>query len=309
VMVKNHAGKTHTVEARYFILAGGAIQNARLLLASDRQAPRGLGNDHDQVGRYFMEHLEITSAELWLTRPRPMNLYNWTFGSTIARAELALTAQAQRAHKILNGTASLVPLKEGRYRAPRMDYWQDEDARKNRKMLEENFGQAFEKGALNQNERVERAFQLDTRIEQAPNPNSRVTLDPEKDGLGVPRAHLHWELSALDKRSIRTLYWLLGHQVGRADVGRIRLLEWLQEETDLSWPDATNAGWHHMGTTRMSIDPASGVVDAQCQVHGVENLFVAGSGCFATGGAPNPTLTLVALSLRTSDHVRGLMEG
>ncbi len=307
VTVKNHAGKTHTVEARYFILAGGAIQNARLLLASNRQAPQGLGNDHDQVGRYFMEHLEVTSAELWLTQPRPMQLYAWAYGETVARAELALTAQVQREYQILNGTASLIPLKEGRHRQPRIDMWQNEDARESGALMRQNFGEAIEKGALNEDERVEHAFQLDTRIEQAPNPNSRVTLDTEKDALGVPRARLHWELTPLDKRSIRTLYTVLGQQVGLADVGRIRLHEWLQDETDLTFPEHTNAGWHHMGTTRMSSDPAQGVVDANCKVHGLANLFVAGSGCFATSGAPNPTLTLVALSLRTSDHVRTLL--
>lgn len=309
VTVKNHAGKSHTVEARYFILACGAIQNARLLLASNRQAPKGLGNDRDQVGRYFMEHLEITSAELWLTRKHPMKLYEWSFGETKARAELAITEQAQRTYKIQNGTASLRLLKVGQHMKPGIDVWQNEDPRESLKLLLQNFGQAADKGEENQSEQAERAFQLQTRIEQVPNPDSRITLDTEKDSLGVPRAHLHWELTALDKRSIRKMYEVLGHQVGIADIGRIKLLEWLQDENDLSWPDAIGGGWHHMGTTRMSSDPAQGVVDARCQVHGIVNLFVAGSGCFATAAAPNPTLTLVALSLRTSDYVRGLMEG
>jgi choline dehydrogenase-like flavoprotein len=71
VTIKNHAGKTHRVKAKYFVLACCSIQNARLLLAANSQAPKGLGNDNDNVGRYFMEHLELKSAELHLARPNP----------------------------------------------------------------------------------------------------------------------------------------------------------------------------------------------------------------------------------------------
>ena len=93
------------IMAKYFILACCSIQNARLLLASNKQAKRGLGNDNDLVGRYFMEHIEIKSAELWLTRPEALKLYAIDFGKTKARAELAISAEKQRELKILNGTA------------------------------------------------------------------------------------------------------------------------------------------------------------------------------------------------------------
>jgi choline dehydrogenase-like flavoprotein len=59
-----------------------------------------------------------------------------------------------------------------------------------------------------------------------------------------------------------------------------------------------------MGTTRMHDDPKQGVVDRNCRVHGIDNLFVAGSSVFPTGGAANPTLTLLALTLRLADHLR-----
>jgi choline dehydrogenase-like flavoprotein len=308
VTVTNPAGRTHSVEARHFILACGAIQNARLLLASDRHAPGGLGNRLDQVGRYFMEHLEVRSSELWLSRPRSMDLYMWTPLETLARAELGLTAEAQRAHEILNGTASLVPLRRARTLTPRIDLWQNEDPRRSRELFLGEMQAADSLAAENEDARLDRAYQLDTRIEQAPNPSSRVTLAEERDTLGMPRAHLHWQLTELDKRSIRTMHVLLGQEFGRADVGRLRLAEWLRDPTDPSFPDELNAGWHHMGTTRMGTDPATSVVDADCRVHGIDNLFVAGSGCFTTSAAPNPTLTVIALSLRTSDHVRGLLE-
>ena len=96
--------------------------------------------------------------------------------------------------------------------------------------------------------------------------------------------------------------------MGFHDAGRVRLMEYLRDENDSSWPDFTGGGWHHMGCTRMHEDPKKGVVDPNCRVFSMENLFIAGDSCFTTGGAVNPTLTIVALSLRLSDHVRSLMD-
>ncbi|MEP6617272.1 MAG: GMC family oxidoreductase [Ginsengibacter sp.] len=162
--------------------------------------------------------------------------------------------------------------------------------------------------AKNHQSDVTNAFQLFTRIEQAPNPASRVTLDTEKDSLGVPRATLHWELTALEKRSISKIHELLGQEVGRAGVVRVKMMEYLWDENDTSWPSFTGGGWHHMGTTRMSEDPKTGVVDTNCKIHSISNLFVAGSSCFTTAGAPNPTLTLTALTLRLPDHLKEVIK-
>ena len=146
-----------------------------------------------------------------------------------------------------------------------------------------------------------------TRMEQSPNPDSRVSLYGEKDALGVPKARLNWDLTDLDKRSMRKIYEIIGEQVGMADVGRIKLYDFLRDENDMSWPATTGGGWHHMGTTKMHNDPKRGVVDENCKVHGISNLFVAGSSCFSTAAAPNPTHSLVALSLRLSDHVKTII--
>ena len=118
-----------------------------------------------------------------------------------------------------------------------------------------------------------KSYELFTRIEQFPNPDCRVTLDTEKDALGVPRANLHWELVELEKRSIRNLYQIIGQQVGLAGIGSVKLMEYLQDETDNSWPAFTGGGWHHMGTTRMHEDPKKGVVDSNCKVHSMQNLI------------------------------------
>src|SRR6185503_12297486 len=123
VTVKNFAGKQHTVRARYFISACCAIQNARLLLVSNRQAPKGLGNDNDLVGRYFMEHLEIKSAEIWFSEPELLKLYLLDFGKTKFRAELAISEEKQEEYKILNGTASFTPLEIARQQPAFIDIW------------------------------------------------------------------------------------------------------------------------------------------------------------------------------------------
>ncbi|MEJ2112513.1 MAG: GMC oxidoreductase, partial [Flavobacteriaceae bacterium] len=307
VVVKNHSGKTHRVRAKYFIMACGAIQNARMLLASNSQSSKGLGNDKDLVGKYFQEHLEVSCAELWMLKPFPTDLYSWKYGITKAAAELAITEKVQAKEKILNGTVSFLPLSVAKYRKPRMETWQDDDPRKSWDNMFANWGEAAQK-AKNEKGAIERAYELKIRIEQAPNPNSRVTLNNEKDELGVPRADLHWELTALDKYSVRRIFQIFAQQVGIANIGRVKFYEFLRDETDDTFPDSTNGGWHHMGTTRMSNNPKDGVVDSDCKVHGISNLFIAGSGCYVTSAASNPTLTLVALTLRLSDHLKSIIK-
>lgn len=306
LIVKSPAGSQQRVRAKKYILACCAIQNARLLLASNQQFPKGLGNNNDLVGRFFIEHLEIKCAELWLMKPDALKLYAFSFGITKARAELAIHAEKQKEYEILNGTVSLLPLEMAKKLMPAIESWNQQDPRTSADRFIGGHIKVAKETALPA--AGSRGYELFTRIEQAPNPDCRVTLDTELDGLGVPRASLHWQLSPLEKRSLRKIVELIGQEVGLAGVGRVRLMDYLTDVHDQSWPSFTGGGWHHMGTTRMSDDPKQGVVDANCKVHGISNLFIAGSSCFATAGAANPTLTLVALTLRLSDHIKGLMK-
>ena len=139
------------------------------------------------------------------------------------------------------------------------------------------------------------------RTEQAPNPDSRVVLSNQRDALGLNRVRLNWNLMDLDRRSIEVLVAAFAAEMGRLNIGRVRLREWL---TARSSEFPTSFGHHHMGTTRMSDNPTTGVVDRNCQLHGVNNLYVAGSSVFATSGYANPTLTIVALALRLADHLK-----
>ena len=304
VTVKNHAGKQHIVKAKHFILACCSVQNARILLSSNKQATKGLGNDYDHVGRNFMEHLEIKTSGLWLADPADVNLYMIEFGVTKARAELAISEQMQTQYKILNGTSSLSPLEVAENQAAFIEVWTDEKDAMNKSLKELHKNDV--KSKLNIPKGF-KAYQLFTRMEQAPNPNSRVTLDTETDALGMPRAKLNWELTPLEKHSLRMINTIIGQEVGRASMGRVKLYDYLQDEKDESWPSFTGGGWHHMGTTRMSDDSKQGVVDADCKIHGIANLHVAGASCYVTAGAVNPTLTLIALTLRLSDHLKTKM--
>ncbi|MCZ6711877.1 MAG: GMC family oxidoreductase, partial [Gammaproteobacteria bacterium] len=146
------------------------------------------------------------------------------------------------------------------------------------------------------------------RGEQAPNPDSRIVLSRQRDALGMPRANLHWQLSAIDKHTVRTMVRMLDEELTRLGIGGLRASDWLSESGD-AWPvDPTVGnhpigGYHHMGATRMSADPRTGVVDSDCRVHGYANLYIAGSSVFATAGWANPTLTILALVRRLGDHL------
>jgi choline dehydrogenase-like flavoprotein len=248
-----------------------------------------------------MEHPEIKTSSLWLADPADVKLCMMDFGVTKARAELAISEKLQAEHKILNGTSSLSPLELAADQPAFIEVWQDEKDAMNKTL--EKFNKRTKPAKLNMPKGF-KAYQLFTRMEQAPNPNSRITLDTEKDALGMPRAMLHWELTPLEKNSLRSINTIIGQEVGRVSMGRVKMYDYLQDEKDESWPSFTGGGWHHMGTTRMSDDPKLGVVDPNCKVHGIRNLYVAGSSCYVTAGAVNPTLTLIALTIRLSDHLK-----
>jgi choline dehydrogenase-like flavoprotein len=148
-----------------------------------------------------------------------------------------------------------------------------------------------------------KTFRLFARPEPAPNPHSRVTITAARDSLGMNRVRLHWELSPIDERSMRRSQEILGREVGRAGLGRVRSA--LEDEKGL-WT-RPEVAYHHIGTTRMHEDPKQGVVDAKGRVHGISNLYIAGSSVFPTAGYANPTLTIVALAVRLADHVKRLL--
>ena len=310
VEIRNFDGSTHRVRARHFVLACGAIQNARLLLASNRQAPNGLGNDRDLVGRFFMEHIEAPVALLFRANPDPMSLYTnlRQLNQIVPRGELALSYAQQKNHRILNCSSALAPGPGAENLTNFIDIYPEsaEETVVMSDQMIENRANASRTDATDLGEIM--IFRMNCRSETAPNPDSRIQLSEEIDALGMPRVQLNWQLTELEKHTLVKTFELMGEEFGRSGVGRVQIREWLLEEDPFSSPNSmAAAGWHHMGTTRMHNDPQQGVVDANCKVHGLGNLYVAGSAAFPTAGVANPTLTLIALTLRLSDQLKDKM--
>lgn len=317
--VRALGGTAHTVRARQFVLACGAIENARLLLASRDVEPAGIGNGHDQVGRYFMEHphgrIGILEGGPAYTLWQAFRKRFPAAGPPVAPA-LVLAVSRQRAAGALNSAVTFklqrdpargVSLDKRAYLHLKHRLAPDRRGRRAHHAYR-SLRAGFQRRLRPPLERLRAALGITglhviIRGEQAPNPESRVTLAAERDALGLPRAELRWRLTALDKHTGMVMADTLDRELGRLGLGRIRKPAWL-EEAGLEWPvDATVSnhpigGYHHMGTTRMSADPRHGVVDAHCRVHGYGNLYVAGSSVFATAGWANPTLTILALAHR-----------
>jgi len=150
--------------------------------------------------------------------------------------------------------------------------------------------------------RNESVFLLNHMTEQQPNPDSRVTLSSERDAYGQNRVELDWRLSSLDIRSIVRAQEIIDEDLRKAGTGRLQIE--LKGDTP---PPELHGGWHHMGTTRMHVDPKQGVVDENSRIHGMNNLYIAGPSVFPTGGCANPVLTIVALTARLADHLKTIL--
>ncbi|MBI3795839.1 MAG: GMC family oxidoreductase [Deltaproteobacteria bacterium] len=312
VTVATLAGKRYTVQARYFVLAVGGIENARLLLLSNNVQAAGLGNQNDLVGRFFMEHIWYPSGSIIpVDQSTELDVYEHqhSIGDDVeVRAHLALPEDVVRREQIPDfraeiGASQLSPESFSWSHIVRCLRTKDRALECMKHlgayvvgMLAEmggRLGQPSEGGGVK--------YRLNNYVEQIPNPESRVTLSDEKDALGLRRVHLKWQLSDLDKYGIRRAHELLALEVGRSGFGRLRFELPDHEEEILH---GAGGGNHHLGTTRMSDDPKTGVVDADCRLYGLHNLYVAGSSVFPTGGSANPTLTIVALSLKLADHLK-----
>ena len=134
--------------------------------------------------------------------------------------------------------------------------------------------------------------------EQIPDRESRVTLSEERDALGMNRLVLDWRIGDAERRSLEVLHDVIGRRVEESGLGSMEVS--MRDAGELHFTDAS----HHMGTTRMSEDVRCGVVNRDCRVHGLANLYMAGSSVFSTGGHANPTLTIVALTLRLAEHLK-----
>jgi choline dehydrogenase-like flavoprotein len=300
------------VAAKLFILAAGGIENARLLLLANQVHAAGLGNQYDLVGRFFHEHLYLQAGLVLPAVPHlpiPPTTDSTVRGRRVRRVVM-LTADTLRRERLLNFSAALMSVPAEGISSLKFIFQELRHGE-----IPDDFAQHLGNVITNIDQVASAAYRkilgrpayqlytLFNRMEQAPNPDSRVMLTTERDQLGKLRVQLDWQLSVVDKQSIIRAHEILGEELGRADLGRLQVT--LDETAD--WPPLLNDS-HHMGTTRMHTDPKQGVVDANCKVHGMSDLFIAGCSVFPTGGFSNPTLTIVALAVRLADHVKRLLQ-
>jgi choline dehydrogenase-like flavoprotein len=144
-------------------------------------------------------------------------------------------------------------------------------------------------------------FSIDYHAEQQPNNASRVTLGRETDRFGMPKLHIDWRYSPLDVTTAIETLRLLREDLATWGHGSLGY-DPAEVEHRITCDGAY--GGHHIGTARMGASAATSVVDGDCRVHGMRNLYVAGSAVFPTSSQANPTLTIVALALRLADHIK-----
>jgi len=323
VVVATSDKKEFIVKAGLFILATGGLENPRLLLLSNNVMKCGLGNQNGLVGRYFMEHPHLWSG---IFSPSDLNRFNYdnlyrvhNSKGTPIMGKLALDEAVLRSEKLLNLTASLQyepmvvmneavrSLKKVKQSFPSNLF--SVDFNKHLKNVAQNFDSltygglrqlmAGEKEKWYDHKKEYHGYKLNLMTEQVPEPDSRVILGSEKDRFGQRKIKLNWKLSPQDIDSIDRGLNIIKSEVYKYKLGKLYIAENKEE-----MKEGIHGGWHHMGTTRMHENPKQGVVDKNCKVHNVDNLFVAGSSVFPTGGYANPTLTILALALRLADYIK-----
>lgn len=146
-------------------------------------------------------------------------------------------------------------------------------------------------------------MQIRVTCEQEPNPESRILLSNKTDALGIRQANVRWQLTNLTRDTIQSFAELLREEFRKVGLGEIILDSWLGSNNQ-DWMDHVNDQFHHMGTARMHDSPRSGVVDRECRMHAVSNLYLGSSAVFPTSGHSNPTLTIIALCIRLSDLLK-----
>ena len=327
-------GNTYYVAAKIFVLATGGIETPRLLLQSNKKFPTGIGNKNDLVGRFFMEHLHFWSG---MFLPASNDIFKYTrlyskvhkVNNVPVMAKLALSEQALRTEKLLNSSIQLLPRVILEHALPigTSSAKFSEATCSLKKILSSirhaqvpnNAGKLISnvfsgmgdigrgagrlikyKSKTLVNRKRLKLFLFAHMTEQAPNPDSRITLSSETDKLGQPKIKLDWQISEFDKQSTIRTQEIVQEELRKAGLGR----SYISMNKNSFSQRGFNGGWHHMGTTRMNSDPKQGVVDGDGKVHGISNLYIAGPSVFPTGGQANPVLTVVALTIRLADHIK-----
>jgi choline dehydrogenase-like flavoprotein len=270
--------------APYFVVATGGLENSRLLLWSNAQSNGGVVPHARALGRYWMEHPMYWAGNAYITNMNALELDREGEIFMIPTPEAMAERGVMNFHIELetmpyHGTKKMIA--DMACIAPDVTEW-----------VSETLGSKLQCSA-----------RVHIDWEQPPEESNHVALSAtERDAAGVPRIDLHWKKGDLDRRTLVEGMRMFGENFAAKDLGRLHISDWVLNGED--WPsDMELAGNHHMGGTRMGTDLSTSVVDADSKVHGMENLYVAGSSVFTTAGQCTPTTTITALSLRLGDHL------
>jgi choline dehydrogenase-like flavoprotein len=323
--VRTLSGRRANVKAKVFVLAAGGIENARLLLVSNKVWPAGLGNHNDLVGRFFMDHPRLYSGRIRFREDWSRGkLYDFKYHyhnkelaahGTCVAAQFGLAPYVQEREQLLNARicfSSVLPGEESKAAEALL-------RTRNRFQKQEQPGHSLMRDMLAllaepidatvfvlahylALRSLVKHFRFQAIVEPAPNPDSRVMLSQQRDQLGMNRVKVDWRLGSLVRRTFDRTLAIVAEELNRAGVADVVLDPPIENG---EWPKTfeEEGCFHHMGTTRMHDSPTFGVVDRNCRVHGISNLYVAGSSVFPTAGGNFPTMTIVALALRLSDHL------
>lgn len=333
------AGNRFHVNARAVVLASGGLETARLLLHSTDVVPQGVGNQFDVVGRYYQCHIAGNVGKLTIHGPTKNVRHGYEVApdGVYCRRRMAIDAAVQRKHGLLNAVArlhfpkitdpshrsgvlsglvlarNLISYEYGKRLRDSEPASAETMARHLLNVVRDPFDTAgFLTHWLRKRTFATRKFpsvilsnrtnrfSLEVQGEQQPLASSRVLLTREADALGMRKLKVDWRYCAADIESVARTLDLLAGEFERTGVGR---LEFDRDELEGELMRYGAYGGHHIGTTRMGTQPRSSVVDADCKVHSVSNLYVAGSAVFPTSSQANPTLTIVALALRLADRL------
>lgn len=318
-------GRKMTVTARIFVLAAGAIENARILLASNKTRRSGLGNMYDLVGRYFMDHPSVLAGEVrfvdgWKSNRLYDERLNRCDPEVAVRGvsfagHYRLTTGVQQQERLLNSRIWFSSVYAGEHPAVTTAL---EGLRRrvvDREGPRERVTELLARLAAHPKEALQllvarwfrvrqmvSSVRLHALVEPVPDPESRVMLSDEQDELGTARVRVRWRLDALAQRTLDRTYAIFAEELERAGVAKVALGPRLEGK---DWQSQIEfiANQHQMGTTRMHDSPRAGVVDRHGLVHGMRNLYVAGGSVFPTAGAGPPALTVVALAIRMADRL------
>jgi choline dehydrogenase-like flavoprotein len=321
VELRTLEGKTATAKARFYIICCGGIESARLLLASDRVEPHGVGNKHDLVGRYFQDHVHVWYDDIVTTKRRRLqNLCESFFLRGRKYAPLiALGEQLQAEKRLLRiqggvifwmepdssvaAVKTLFRAVRGKTLPPHGQLWQlvCNSLRDPSELVDVIYGYVVQKRA--RTPRRGRVY-LAALCEMAPNPNSRLTLSEARDQLGMRRARIDWRVGELERRTASEYVKTIAGEFERLGVGSYDLKQAAHLEDSGNWMRMAGDNNHHMGATRMHESDKYGVVDSNCRVHGLDNLYIGSSAVFPSSGSANPTLTILALCIRIADRIK-----